>query len=341
MIFSFGIGSKGDGEPSYSVRLPFTMPIARTLKLADDGRFELLGHPCEIVQEHNQYALTITGFDSEAAASTFLLRTCAGLIWFGLKTSAGIRFNSQATPVEIFPQARPIATDSHVASVTVQKKWSELDGQYDADKTTIRPEHKRLLVWATGTPTVRLDTPIALLSKIMLEGMAEGQPEQVLDDPKLRLACEVYLSSHFESTPAASFLSRITTLEILVKDTPASDPVRTMVERFIAEAKKANKDSNDPTLKSELESLTSRLDYLRNRSIKSGIRRVVEDALRNDPEVASPTNVAKEVSGLYDLRSTMVHTGEASPEAVRAGSSRLNDVVPRVLRALYRGAARA
>lgn len=339
MIFSFGIGSKGASEPSYSVRLPFTMPIARSLKLADGGQFELLGHPSEIAQEHNQYTLTIIGFDSEAAASTFLLKTCAGLIWFGLVTSAGIKFNSEATPVEIFPQAQPIADGSHVASVTAPRGWSELDGQYDADKTTVRPEHKKLLVWATGTPTVKLDTPVALLSKIILEGMTEGQSEQVLEDPKLRLACEVYLSSHFESTPAASFLSRITTLEILAKDTPASDAVVTMVEQFMAEVKGARKDASDPALKSELESLISRLAYLRNRSIKSGIRRVVEDALRGDPEVASPTDVAKEVSDLYDLRSTLVHTGETSPETIRAGSNRLNYVVPRVLRALYRDVA--
>jgi hypothetical protein len=225
--------------------------------------------------------------------------------------------------------------------VTAPKGWYELDGQYDADKTIIRPEHKRLLIWATGTPTIRLDTPADLLAKNMLDGMVEGRPERVFDDPKLHLACEVYLASHFESTPAASFLSRITTLEILAKDAPATDPIRTMVERFIVEAKKAKADADGPTLKAEFESLASRLGYLRYRSIKSGIRRVVEDALSNDPEVRAPADVAKEVSRLYDLRSTMVHMGEASPEAVRAGSSRLNDVVPRVLRALYRAVAQA
>ena len=274
------------------------------------------------------------------AASIFLLRICAGLMWFGLKTSAGVRFNSETTPVELFPEPSPIADGSQVVPITASKGWSEIDGQDDADKTVIRPEHKRLVVWAVGSPTVRLDTPVSLLSKIMLEGMAEGRPEQVLHEPKLGLACEVYLSSHFEIRLAASFLSRITTLEILAKDTPASDPVRTMVERFIAEANQARKDTKDFGLQSEFESLASRLDHLRDRSIKSSIRRVVEDALRNDPDVAVPADVAREVSRLYDLRSSMVHKGEADPAAIRAASGRLNDVVPRVLRALYRDAAR-
>jgi hypothetical protein len=71
MLFSFGIGSAGEGSPSYSVRLPFTLSPGRTLKLADRACFVLLGHACEISQEDNQYVLTISGFDSEDAASTF------------------------------------------------------------------------------------------------------------------------------------------------------------------------------------------------------------------------------------------------------------------------------
>lgn len=340
MLFSFGIASMGEGPPSYSVRLPFTLAPGRTIKLADGSRFELLGHECEITQEDNQYALTAAGFDSEEAASTFLLKECAGLIWFGLKNSAGFKFNPEVTPVELFAQPKSIADGSHMASIASKKGWSELDGQYDADKTVIRPEHKRLIVWATGPVTARLDTPAHLLAKVMQEAMGEEHPERVLRDPKLRLACEVYLSSHFESTPAASFLSRITTLEILVTDAHASVPVQAMVERFIAEATKAQKEEPDAALKREVESLVSRLAYLRLRSIKSRIRRLVEETLRCDPEIPAPAGVAKEVSRLYDLRSTLVHRGQADPTAIREGSNRLNDVVPRILRALFKEISR-
>jgi hypothetical protein len=321
------------------MRLPFTLAPGRTLKLSDGGRFELLGHACEITQEYNQYALTVAGFDSEDAASGFLLKACAGLIWFGLKTSAGFRFNPEVTPVELFAQPKPIADGSHIASIAVKKGWSELDGQYDADKTIIRPEHKRLIVWATGSASVRLDTPVPLLAKVMLEGVGEGRAELVLHDPKLRLACEVYLSSHFESTAAASFLTRITTLEILVAEAQASAPVRVMVERFIAEVAAAQKCEREPAVRRELESLASRLAYLRFRSIKSGIRRLVEEALRRDPEIQAPADVAKEVSRLYDLRSTLVHSGEVDSAAIRQGSSRLNDLVPRILRVLFKETA--
>ncbi len=339
MLFSVGIGSAGDGAPSYSVRLPFALSPGRTLKLGDGGRFELLGHSCELSQEHNQYALTIGGFGSEAKASIFLLKACAGLIWFGLKSSVGLRFNPDATPVELFPEPVPIAERSLIAPIARKKGWHESDGQYDADKTIIKPEHKRLIVFTAGSVTVRLDTPLPVLSEAMLEGMAEGRPELVMRNPKLRLACEVYLSSHFENTPAASFLSRITTLEILGTDTRASEAVQSMVTRFMDEARAAQRDEKDAALQREFESVVSRLAYLRNRSIKSQIRSLIEEKLRTKADIAEPTKVSDEVSRLYDLRSTLVHTGEADMAAIREGNNRLNQVVPQLLRALFREAA--
>ena len=286
MLFSFGIGSAGEDGPSYSVRLPFTLSPGRTLKLADGGRFELLGQMCEIAQEYNQYVLIVSGFSSEEAASTFLLKACAGLIWFGLKSSAGFRFDPDTTPLEVFTQPRPIAERSPIASIASMKGWREYDGHYDADKTIVRPDHRRLIVFTGGSVTPRIDTPVSVLAKGMVEGMAEGRPELVLCDPKLRLACEVYLSSHFESTPAASFLSRITTLEILVTHALTSEPVQTMVARFIGEATAAQKDEKDAAVRREFESVVGRLTYLRYRSIKSQIRSLVDEKMRPEHGVA-------------------------------------------------------
>lgn len=338
-MISFGIGSTGEGAPSYSVRLPFTLSPGRTLKLADGSRFELLGHLCEISLENNQYTLTIGGFDSDDEASIFLLKTCSGLIWFGLKSSVGVKFSPDRTQPHLFPKPKPIAEGSMISHIASKKGWPEYDGHYDADKTIVIPDHKRLIVFGADPVSVRLDTPVSILSSAMLEGMGEGRPELVVCNSKLRLACEVYLSSHFESTPAASFLSRITTLEILIKDDPASERVRRLVEKFIDEAKAAKKGEKDVAVRRELESLKGGLSRLRYQSIKSRIRTLIEETLRTEPDIAEPAKVSKEVSRLYDLRSNLVHTGKADKAAIREGNNRLNEVVPRVLRMLFRKTA--
>lgn len=339
MLFSYGIGSAGEGPPSFSVRLPFLLSPGWRLNLADGGSFELLGRSCEISQEYIQYVLTVSGFDSEDEAATFLHTVCAGLIWYGLKNSTGFRFNADATPVKLYAQPKPIAEGSPIASIASERGWRESDGHYDADQTIIRPDHKKLIVFTGGSGEVRVDTPVSTLSTVMLEGISDERPKLVLSDPKLRLACEVYLSSYFESTAAASFLSRITTFEILVTDVPASASVQTIVERFIAEARAMQAGQKDSAVRSEFDSVLSRLAYLRIRSIKSRIRSLVEDTLAIDADIADAAKIAKEVSGLYDLRSTLVHSGEADKETITKGNNRLNDIVPRVLKVLFRQTA--
>lgn len=339
MVFSVGIGSAGEGGPSYLLRLPFILLPGRRLKLAESSRFELLGRTCEISEEPNQYVLTATGFESEDAAANFLPKICAGLIWFGLKHSVGLRFSPEATPVNLFDNPKSIAEDSMVSPIASKAGWHEYDGHYDSDKTVIRPDHKRLFVFRAGSVTARLDTPVSILSSAMFEGMSFSRAEQVLCAPKLRLASEVYLSSHFESTPTASFLSRITTLEILATEASAVEPVGTMVDRFIGEAKDARERVEDPAVQSEFDSLISRLANLRNRSIKSQLRRLVEETLRTDAEITDSTAVSREISDLYDLRSILVHSGEADAERIRKANSRLNEVVPRVLKALFKETA--
>lgn len=339
MLIHSGSEAVSKGEPSYSVRLQFNLEPGRTLKLTNSDHLQLLGYECKITQEYNQYALTIAGFVSEDAASTFLLKAGAGLIWFGLKKSVGIKVDLNIAPVRLFNQPKPIAEGSSLASIAYKKGWREFDGDYDANKTIIIPDHKRLFRFSAGPVTIRIDTPASMLNNVMLEGMVEGRPELVLRNPKLRLACEVFLSSHFESTPAASFLSRITTLEILVTDVLASEPVQTMAERFMSEATAAKTNEKDTDVRLEFESLVSRLSYLRYRSIKSRIRSLVEEKLQADPDIMEPAKVSKEVSLLYDLRSTLVHTGEANTEKISDGNNRLNEIVPRVLRAIFKETA--
>ena len=173
-MISMGIGSAGEAEPSYAVRLPFTISPGGTLKLEDGGRFDLLGKMCEITQEREQYVLTIRGFDTEGAASTFLAKASAGLIWFGLTKSFGFRFNPVPTPVNLYDRPKLIAEGSMIAPMASKKGWQEIDGDYDADKTVIIPDHQRLIVFGVGSVTVRLDTPVTVLSEAMLDGIGEG-----------------------------------------------------------------------------------------------------------------------------------------------------------------------
>ncbi len=340
-IFSVGPGSKGDRTPSYSIHLPFTLSPDRTLKLEEGfGSFELLGRQWEVQGEEPKYFLRIRSFDSEGAAATFFERVQAGFYWVGLNSSFGFRFSANVVPVVLFDQPTPVSEESPFAPIANKRGWSEIDGHYEASQTAIVPEHKRLTVFSAGSVRARMDMPLSLFAERMSAGMSAERPELVSRSRKLRLACEVFFSSHFESTPTASFLTRITTMEILAADIEASTPTQKLVSQFVADAQNAKiEHKKDVEVLRDFESLISRLNYLRNRSIKSGIRELLADKLKTDPEIKEPAEVAKEVSRLYDLRSALVHTGEVEPKSIENANNRLQDIVPRILRVLYREAA--
>ena len=338
LLFSVGIGSKGTDVESYSVRLPFTLSPATSIDIAEGGKFDILGHASEISLERNHFVLTVTGFYSERDASVFLSKICAGFLWTGLNCSVGFRFDANATPVHLLDH--PVfPADKHIAELVRREGWPEVDGFYDATETIIRPEHKKLTVWGGGSVEGRSNIPVSILSQSICEGVATGNPEFVMQDPKVRLACEVYLSSHFENSQQAIFLTRITALEALVEDMSSSDSILGLVDQFINAAKDARSAKAEASLREEYESLESRLARLRSRSIKSGIREKVRESLRNDAEAKDPDEIAREISKLYDLRSDLVHSGCVDPQKLSRGNVRLAEIVPKVLRSCFRAVA--
>ncbi len=341
MIFTTSIGSLGQAEHAYTIRLPFTLSPGRTIKLQDGiAHFDLLGHKCQIAEETHQYSLTIRGFASESSATDFLSRTAAGLIWLGLKFPMGVRFSATVAPIHLFQAPRPIAAGSFYDSITEQKGWKEIDGCYSSDQTVVRQEHKRLLVETVGRATFRQDTPASFFADALAEALNMGRPEMVLNQPKLKLATELYASTYYEATPSASFLGRFTALEALLPRTPASVVIREMVNRFIEEARAAaTQQRESAAINAEFQSVLTRLAHLRDTSIKSRIRMIIEEKLRNDPDIESSAALGREVSKLYDLRSDLVHYGTADPMQIRQGNTRLGDIVPRLLRVLFRQVA--
>ena len=335
-FLSFGPGSIGNGVEYYSIRLMFFLPSGRTLKLHDDSDCLLLAHSCRVKGDGDQYLLTADGFATEDAALSFLHKTCAGLIWYGIKNSTGIKFNPDITPINLFDEPKSVSEGSMLSATLKAKQWEAYDGNYDFDKTAIIPEHMRLIRFGPGSVTTRIDIPLSRLAKFVSEGMAQSFPERILTHPKFRLACEVYLSSHFENSPGASFLSRISTLEILADDVPSSNPIGEIVTRFIEEAKSAQDTEESEEIRHEFQSLVSRLEFLKYRSIKSRIRNLVRELLKAELSVDDAAEAAKLVSRLYDLRSTMVHSGVVDLAMVRDGNNKLNEVVPMLLQTMYR-----
>jgi hypothetical protein len=121
-------------------------------------------------------------------------------------------------------------------------------------------------------------------------------------------------------------------LEALNTDQPVSASVRSTIDSLHEQAKEVRDrlGKGDPSIE-DFNNFLSRLGGLRTRSIRRGIRDLIVETLQLDPDVSDAVSTAKEVSRIYSLRSTLLHTGYADEEAVKAATVQLEDVVPRVL----------
>jgi hypothetical protein len=333
MIFGVGIGSEGANDETYTLRAPLETSLVADIMLPEDGTTLTIGNrPARIFREEYSHVLEIYGFSTEASARQFLAKLGAGLVWSRLKHRTAFSFNTQPSPIDYCEPPLPISESSDVYPVFARKGWNELDGHYYSNQTVIKPEHKRLAVWAMGRPRITSSIDAQDIATRVSEALEVPQVEKVLENPKLVLACELYSSSFFESSRNARFLTLVMALEALNTDQPVSASVRSTIDSLHEQAKEVRNrlGKGDPSIE-DFNNFLSRLGGLRTRSIRQGIRDLIVETLQLDPDISDAVSTAKEVSRIYGLRSTLLHTGYADEEAVKAATVQLEDVVPRVL----------
>jgi hypothetical protein len=333
MIFSVGIGSEGANEESYTLRIPLeTSPVSDISLSTDDTTLMIGDHRARIFREQYFYVLEVYGFSSEVSARHFLPKLGVGLVWVRLQHRMAFVFNLQPTPIHYYEPPSTISESSDFYPVFSRKGWKELDGYYYNNQTVIKPEHKRLAVWTMGRPRIISSIRDQDLARKVSEMLTLLQAARVFGEPKLILASEIYTSSFFESSRNARFLALVMVLEALKTDAPVAAPVKDTIKRLHKQAKETRNSlgKDDPSYE-DFNHFLSRLGNLKNRSIGQGIRSLITERLQLDPNIDDAAAVADEVSDIYDLRSTLLHTGTADDEAIEAAVIQLDDVVPRVL----------
>lgn len=145
-------------------------------------------------------------------------------------------------------------------------------------------------------------------------GINQVRPRASETDMNLTTAIDLYLSSFYERSIRARFLTLMMALEVLA---PVTEKHEAAVEllaslheaidmRLVDEA---NLDARDA-----LEALRRETDFRKETSIRRRIRRLVlEEAPLCDVDRQA---LAKKVVAAYDLRGSVVHTGTLDPNAL-------------------------
>ena len=162
------------------------------------------------------------------------------------------------------------------------------------------------------------------------------------DNPKLKLAIELYAAFRFELSENAQLLTLVSSLESLLPDVEIDASAKTA----LAEATKTIKSVRDNHASGSSEwtlinKLLSRVADLKRQSIGTTLRDYASGIVSRYPELGQPIDIEKKLTQAYSVRSHLLHEGHADDQHVRESLSFLREFVPRFLAVQFREIARA
>lgn len=339
MIFSFSVGSAGEGSERYTLYVPFALSPGRELKvIAANSSFNLDDYYLSVEKLNHFFAITIGPFASENDAINFYEKIQAGFFWWSLTDRIGISFSQNISSIEFFDPPKP--TVGNFKHFSTNPGWSEIEGHYDADKVVVRPEHKKLIRFETGQPKVTLSFSIEHLKEKVSEALELDHPENVIADEKLKLAIELYSASFYEYSENTQFISLVNVLEAITTGNNISSHAQGILKQAMLGLKK-NRDqySNTSEEWKELDHLHSRMGNLRRQSIGKALSDFAVSIVDVNPQISDSENIKEQLITSYRLRSSLLHDGTADKEGIKNALSFLRDFVPKLLITLYRDKA--
>ncbi len=293
---------------TYSLRFPFRILGHHDIVLTGPEELDL-GDELTVImsREDGRYLLTIEGFETLEAAAAFVPRVHAALTWTTLSASM---------PIE----AETSIDEGHVPEdpETAARKWGlqgPIELVVDGGRPAVFRTGARVAKLTAGSLGVAQTLPFERYAPVLREGFEEAGV--IREDDELYVALSLYTSHFTEASAVSKFVVLVMCLEVLAEPAVKHPVALALLEKWHAEVDQAAETHTDEPVLFALESLRRELLIRRQDSLRGRIRRLVSESLDDlDPEERS--RLARRAVELYDLRSTMIHTGKIGPELGQA-----------------------
>lgn len=336
-MFSYAIGSEGEGEDYFSIIFPLIFSPGKKLNIDSISSFQMSdGQHYTLEKHHYQYSLKVERFSTVEDARRYLDKLTASLRWVSLKNKLGIRFPTETHEPQIADSPIIVSEKSNIYEIINNKGWSVIDGNYDIDKLTIIPEHKKLIRWESGHATITLGINPENVFNDINEGISFQGLNNILSEKKLCLAIELYSAYQFEVSTTSKFIKLVTVIEALLPDLEIPKeifPILESAKKVLKDERKAAKSKGRNT--DSIEHLMSRLGGLKRQSIGSSMEIFISNCLSDFPELGEKDVIIPKLKELYNIRSTLLHDGEYEDIVLQEGIDILAVLVPDLLTKLY------
>jgi hypothetical protein len=316
----------------YTLRFPFRLPLGREIRITNQS-FELEGLTGSIEGENHQYVMKISGFASEDLAKAFISNLWAGLMWvllrYGLSPDMILETQNVQYPDDPYQAAKKL---SKTFGCEIEGR---VDGLIDGDRPAIYLTDRHMRALKTGQANIGITSSSDHIIRTFQEAVAFPECASIIEDPKLRVALELFGAYFTESSVNARFLALVMSLEALSTGVLKTKLVLDLIEKWKMEAEEMqDKFSPDSDDFSSLEAIAREVSVRKEDSIRRQIRNLVHDTLQSN-EDKDAKDLARRAVQIYDLRSRLVHDGQVDSHELDGAVAEIKNIVERVLRARF------
>lgn len=310
----------------YTLRFPFALPRGKEIEVIEVSG-ELDGLTFTLKKQDRFYVFTISVFSTEDSAKNYTNNVWAGLMW--LLLHRGLPPNAVFEPGKVV-----YAKDPYQAAKNYGFKHP-VDGFIDGGQPAVYPTEKRICTEAAGQITPLQTYSACDVLNFFREGVAFPASAEVIHDPKLRVALELYGAYFTELSANARFLTVVMALEALAMGIPRTQLVLSLLDKWKKEVEELQKAvAPDSEEAASLEALSRELLFRKEDSIRRQIRSLVFTTLQANGDEDAEAMATKAVQ-VYDYRSTLVHEGKLGSPVLGKATSDAKNLVERVLRARF------
>jgi len=289
-----------------------------------------------LIAEKNEVPyLQIGTFPDEAAATAFLPKVHAALMWAALKQGLSPEFKVEPQEV-VLAEDRVAAGRNLAESFGVKpEEFGPVDCLIDTGRPAILPDGKVTRYLSAGDITAIVTfVPAQTLGSIS-EAISLPHVERVVGDAKLKVALELYAGFIRETSMTARFLTLIMALEALAPAEAKHRVVQELIDEWMRELE--NRQARVRRGEKEwdaYDALAREVGFRREVSIRQRIRTLVRNTLEAHGD-ADADDMARTAVELYDHRSTLVHDGVLPEGELSHATETARTIVRRVLEARF------
>ena len=321
-------------ESCYTLRFPFQLAPGRDIaNLHAPCEREIDGLLFRFERQGTLYVLTVSGLPSAEAATAYLQRVWAGLMWVVLHH--GVAFNAELDFAKVVYTADPQEAADNLYHNFGLPSEGGVDGLVDGNFPAVYRSNKRIRFVTVNPVNLVMGSHIDQFYSRFAEGISIPHGTEIITDAKLKTALDLYAAYFYEHSANARFLTLVMALETLTDNQPKPPFILAILDQWQRHVEHLKGDvQSESDEHAALEALERELLFRREASLRSQIRslvhRTLEDAGNPDAQV-----LARQAVRIYDKRSTLVHEGTLPDRELRQAESDAKRIVEMVLKAKF------